>query len=200
MENIDAIVYINLDKRKDRLEEINEEFKKMDFDFSKIIRFSAIEINHIGCSLSHLEVIKFVKKHNFKNVLVLEDDFEFLVDKKELNETLNKFFKDESDFDVVMLSYNPLIYEEHSDILNKAINITTASGYIVNNHFYDKLIKNYEDALMYIRKLDIPELHYTDAYWFKLQKISKWYLFKKRIGKQRESYSDLVKKIVDYNF
>ena len=65
MENIDKIIYINLDRRLDRKQEIAQEFDKMNISKEKIIRFSAINNKSrpgVGCTESHLEVLKLAKK------------------------------------------------------------------------------------------------------------------------------------------
>lgn len=200
MEKIDAIIYINLNDRKDRFQQINQEFEKMGFDKNKIYRYPGIRLQILGCTLSHLDVIKMAKKNNFKNIMIFEDDYEFLIDKEKFNYLINRLFKEDPDFDVVMLSYNQLISESHSEILNKTISSLTASAYIVNYKIYDSLIKMYEEAIHYLIRFAInPTQFFNDSYWFKLQKISKWYQFKSKIGRQRESYSDMARKIVKYD-
>ena len=82
--NIDHIFYINLDKRKDRRVEIEQELNKMELPFE---RFKAIETpgrGILGCGLSHLSVFKLAKERKYKNVLIFEDDFYFLISKPEL--------------------------------------------------------------------------------------------------------------------
>jgi GR25 family glycosyltransferase involved in LPS biosynthesis len=67
---IDKIYYINLDKRTDRLKEITEELKKMNLE---AIRFSAIshQFGAVGCSLSHLSILKHARENKFQNILIL---------------------------------------------------------------------------------------------------------------------------------
>ena len=68
MENIDKIFFINLDYRTDRLEEITNELETYNFPKDKIERFPAIKFKKdgrgeeglIGCSMSHLEILKFL--------------------------------------------------------------------------------------------------------------------------------------------
>ena len=204
MENIDKIIYINLDRRFDRKQEIEHEFDKMNISKDKIVRFSAINNKSrpgVGCTESHLEVLKLAKKNSYGNVLIFEDDFTFLVSEDELNSKLNKFFESKMSYDVLMLSYNldgkgQLPY---NDVVGKAIDIHTASGYIVNGKFYDKLIDNLTEAVTKY-KLN-PRMHWlyiNDQYWKRLQPVSEWFYFLKRIGKQRKSYSDLKKCIIDH--
>jgi GR25 family glycosyltransferase involved in LPS biosynthesis len=56
MNNIDKVFYINLERRKDRYEQINKELEI--FPIEKVERFNAIEEGKIGCLKSHLEVLK----------------------------------------------------------------------------------------------------------------------------------------------
>lgn len=75
--DIDAIVCINLETRKDRREHILNEFKNYPF------RFYTAKLNKvpvIGCKESHINVIKWAKSMNYKNVLILEDDVSIVKD------------------------------------------------------------------------------------------------------------------------
>jgi GR25 family glycosyltransferase involved in LPS biosynthesis len=59
--NIDKIFYINLEKRKDRREEIEKELNTFGLYYE---RFEAIEtpgFGILGCGLSHLSVLKIAK-------------------------------------------------------------------------------------------------------------------------------------------
>jgi GR25 family glycosyltransferase involved in LPS biosynthesis len=77
-EYIDHILYINLEHRTDRLEEIQRELVKMDLS-DKAERFEATYIKEqgiLGCTISHMEAIRLAKNRGYKNVLILEDDFD----------------------------------------------------------------------------------------------------------------------------
>lgn len=93
-ENIDKIIYINLDKRIDKLEEINNELKNYNL-YDKAERFSAVyhSSGTVGCGKSHLSVLKMAKERKYKNILILEDDFYFVVSKDELECNLRLFLK-----------------------------------------------------------------------------------------------------------
>lgn len=203
MEDIDKIIYINLDRRKDRRQEIEQEFIRMNIPEKKVLRFSAINNTYspgCGCTESHLEVLKLAKQNNYKNVLIMEDDFSFLVSKDKLNSLLHTFFHSKISYDVVMLSYN-LVGKQlpYNDFLGKCVNVQSASGYLVHSKFYDALICNLTDALD--KFMSHPYQHWLyshDQYWKTLQPFSEWFYFQERIGKQRKSYSDLGGGVVDY--
>ena len=197
--NIDHIFYINLEHRKDRKEEFENEM--INFEL-KAERFDAIKCNHgiAGCGYSHLAVLKLAKERKYKNVLIFEDDFIFLVDKETFEKELDTFFKEIKDFDVCMLSYSLIRHEKIPDInsVNKVIEAQTASGYIVNESFYDPLIKLYEEMIPILERTNIHWIYANDQCWKRLQPTSAWYAFKKRLGKQRPSYSDNTESFQDH--
>jgi glycosyl transferase family 25 len=195
---IDHIIYINLDKRVDRKEQIEGELER--FNLTNYERFSAIQNDNgaIGCSKSHLEVIKLAKKRGYKNILVLEDDFQFIVSKEKFNKQINKLFN--VDFDVCLLAYNtPNLYESEYSFLYKIKDAQTASAYIVQSHYYDTLIDCWEKAIKLFEETNDDTKYTCDQSWKQLQEKNNWYCFKTRMGKQRESYSDIQKGVVNYN-
>lgn len=203
MEYIDKIFYINLDKRLDRKEQFLEECRKMEINQEKVERFSAISIPDtpaLGCTYSHLDVVKIARDRHYKNVLIFEDDFEFVVEKEKLYSSLEYFFNKNLDYRVLMLSYNienPENITKIDEILSTTTNAHAASGYIVNCVYFDELIAclSYGAEMLYQTG---QHWNYTnDQIWKKLQG-DKWFIFNDRIGKQRESYSDLAKAVVNY--
>ncbi len=198
MDNIHKIIYINLDRRTDRRAEMEAELAKMGL---KATRFSAIENKikgMIGCIQSHLEVIKLAKSQSWPNILILEDDFMFLVGREELEKQMKAFFDAKIPYDVVMLGYTLYESEPYNETVAYARRAHTTSGYIVHSKIYDELIKYYEEALpKYIATHDCT-IYGVDTCIAPLQKIKEWFYFTKRIGKQRPSYSDLQNKFVSY--
>ena len=193
MENIEKIVYINLKKRQDRKEEIEEELTKYKLTAE---RFEGIYQEPprgiIGCTKSHLAVLKMAKERNYKNILILEDDFYFCEEEYLITKNIQLLFKKKPKFDVCFLSYH--LHEGEVDMenpfLTKVVFSTTASGYIVNNHYYDTLINLYTDAIV---KLENTMEHWNyanDQVWKELQRKDNWYCFTKRLGKQRNGFSD----------
>lgn len=210
MEFIDKIVFINLSKRKDRLQEIHEEFEKYHFPKEKILRFEAIETPHfglIGCGKSHIEVLKMAKENHWKNVLILEDDFHIVVSKEEFYESLSYFFSNIDSkhlWDVLMFAYNikdPGNYVkpfENDDHIGKIGYAQTASAYLVNQHYYDTLIDNLIVANEELSKTGRHWDFANDVYWKILQEKDTWLYFKNRLSIQRASYSDNGNNFADY--
>jgi len=199
--NIDKIIYINLNKRTDRREEIENELNNFNLNYE---RFEAIETpgcGMIGCGKSHLGVLKIARDNNYKNILILEDDFTFLVSKEVFEKNLTEFFSLNLPFDVCMLSYGLSKWEELHDnnVVNKLIESSSASGYIVNSNYYNKLIELYENSVVLLEQTRQHWLYANDQVWKDYQLTDNWYYFKTRIGKQRPSYSDNGEAFVEYN-
>ncbi len=199
MDRIDKFFYINLDKRKDRYKEINNELRNVldeDEYTDKVERFPAIYNKNgaIGCSLSHLEVLKIAKKRNYKNIIIFEDDFEFLIDRETFRSSIENVFKlvDEENlkFRVIMLSYNALQKEDYNYLLDKTTNVQTASGYLVSSSIFDELIEIIEYGVKQLENTGEHWNYTIDQIWKRLQN-KEWYIFKNRIGKQRAGFSDL---------
>jgi GR25 family glycosyltransferase involved in LPS biosynthesis len=198
--NIDKIIYINLEKRKDRREQIEDELNKFNLSYE---RFEAIQTEGfgiLGCGLSHIQVLKIAKERNYKNILIFEDDFTFIVSKEEFENNLINFFNLNIDYDVLFLSYNIEKYEElNNNLINKVIESRSASGYLVNSKYFDILINLLEGSMIKLKETKMHWIYANDMIWHQLQKKDNWFYFINRIGKQREGYSDNAGRVINYN-
>lgn len=191
---IDKIFYINLDKRTDRRAEIENELMEYDL-IEKAERYSAIYTPHsgiVGCGWSHLNVLKKARDSGCKNVLIFEDDFQFIVPKDQFEAELTRFFESNIEYDVCLLAY---IIQRSQDVeqypfVGKILDGQTASAYLVNEHYIQRLIDLYEWALPLLEQTNEHWNYANDLVWKRLQPNANWYYFKTRIGKQRPSYSD----------
>lgn len=197
MKHLDRVIYINLDRRIDRKEQMESQLKAYGIQAE---RFSAVSHQHglVGCMKSHLEVLRLAKARGWDTVLVLEDDFEFTVSPQELRSTLEEFFNLNVPYDVVMLGYNLKKSQPFHSLLVKVLDAQTASAYIVHKRFYDKLIQLYEKVLPKLEQTHLWDMYANDQIWKQLQPKSAWYAFKKRLGKQRASFSDNTGQFEDY--
>lgn len=202
LQQIDKIVYINLNKRKDRKEKITNELDDYGLAYE---RFEAIEtpgFGILGCGLSHLQVLESAKANEtIKNILIMEDDFTFLVTAEEFNNEIKKFFELElaKSFDVCFVSY--ALYKEvelDNGTVNRALQAGTASGYIVNSRYFDTLIELLRNSTEMLAKTKEHWHWANDIVWYPLQARDNWYYFKKRLGKQAADFSDNTGAFADY--
>jgi hypothetical protein len=99
-----------------------------------------------------------------------------------------------------MLSYNLEEYDlTNYDFLLKILKVQSASGYIVNENYYDKLIDLYEWAMPLLDQTKEHWNYANDQVWKRFQKDDLWYCFKTRIGRQRDGFSDNANCFISYN-
>lgn len=207
MEYIDSIYFINLDHRTDRLEQFQEEMKRMGFPQEKITRIEAVStpnIGVLGCAYSHIKTITSFLESSSKYCMIFEDDFLFTVDKHYCSFLLKHLFKTNSTFDIVMMGGKIMKEESISNpFLYRVLDAQTTSGYILSRKFASILKQNLEEGVSFLEKWyaehKSPKHEYClDIYWKGLQPESEWFVFHPKLGIQRESYSDIEKKISNY--
>jgi len=153
----------------------------------------------IGCSMSHLKIIETAKANDWDHVLIVEDDILF-TNPNLFVQQFNKFLSNNKDFDVVLIAGNNLPpYLTIDDSCVQVSRCQTTTGYLVQKHYYDILIKNYKDGILFLMKEPHNHILYAiDKYWFNLQAIHKWYLITPLSVTQREDYSDIEKRPTNY--
>jgi GR25 family glycosyltransferase involved in LPS biosynthesis len=198
MNNIAQTIYINLDRRTDRRAEMEAELAKIGLVAE---RFPAIERKPgaLGCGLSHLAILRKAKEEGWENVLILEDDFTFLVDGPTFDQELKAVFDPKIPYDVIMLAYGSNYVSPFTNTLNRVTNAQTTSGYLVHNRFYDTLIHTWSNATMKMEATGDDHTNAIDMAWKHLQVTADWFCFNRRIGLQRPGFSDIVGSFVTYN-
>ena len=201
---IDHIVYINLEDRIDRRRQIENELSI--FPPNKIIRFNAIRDSpgHIGCSKSHIEVLKMAIREGWKNVLIVEDDAMWNNFDKGIHQ-LKKLITDHPDYDVITLGNIDAEFDKSTGRLWKA---QTCTAYLVNKPYYTTLLKNFEEGLnglLKTKKINnsqerfLYEQQYCiDQYWKRIQPTGHWYIVNPALMIQRPSKSSIEGYDVDY--
>ena len=197
MDKISKIVYINLERRQDRRQEIEQELAAMGLIGE---RFNAIakDPGIIGCNMSHIQVLRQAIADGLENLLVFEDDFQFLVDKSTFYKQMEDFFALNIEWDILLLSYNLKSGEPYNGLIGRARDAQTTSGYLINKKCFKPLADCIEAAT---EKLIITGEHWNyalDQAWKVLQRTGDVFYFTTRIGKQRPSFSDNSKEFMDF--
>lgn len=194
MENIAKISYINLEHRADKKQLLEQELQERNLlAISELFPGVYHSNTAFGCSMAHLNCIKHAKEANLKNILILEDDFTFLVSREILDEQLEMFFREKTaaDYDVLFFSYNLREGKYTSvDFLGQVVASSTASGYLINGAYFDTLIELYETAFPLLLKTGEHWKYMNDVVWAELQRKDRWFFLKRRIGKQRACVTD----------
>jgi GR25 family glycosyltransferase involved in LPS biosynthesis len=207
--SFDAIIYINLEHRKDRNKLILEEIDKLNINLP-IHRIDAILTplcGFIGCAKSHILAIELAIKYNYSAVLILEDDTYF---------DMNTYKKDiftkikDINWDVMLLGKGYSITQPTQyDYLYIAKKTTCAHAYIIRKHYYDTLINNIKESIKLMENQfteyavkflsenkTVPKLFNSmyahDQYWFILQEKDIFYLINPIMAFQRNIPSDIM--------
>jgi glycosyl transferase family 25 len=192
---IDKVVYINLDERTDR-KRLMEDNTLNVFDRSKVQRFSAVkhERGNVGCTRSHIEVLKLAIHEGWKNVLILEDDAQW----NKYEEGYAKLYElIEKPYDVIMLSPSAAQWDPNT---MRLIESETSCGYIVSSSYFVTLLKHYEEGLELLETTGNNNLYVMDEHWKSIQKRDIWYTIIPAMIYQRPGYSDIFYREVDYRY
>lgn len=220
--DIEHVLYINLDRRTDRREHVANELPKINLNPQAIQRFPAICLPKksgsaaIGCSMSHLKCLEMAKKYNWPHVLIVEDDITFtdpnlfMANFQQFMEKYNSNPTLQPQFDVLLIAGNNIPpYEQTDPFCVKVQHCQTTTGYLVNQHYYDTLINNIKTGVQNLLK--DPEvrigqqytqyqlLYSIDKWWFQLQAVDNWYLLVPLTVTQRSDYSDIEERQVNYS-
>jgi glycosyl transferase family 25 len=196
--DIKNVFYINLDSRLDRKQNVINELNKIGLTGT---RFNAIknQIGAIGCTMSHLEILKMAQKEDMDHVLIVEDDISFLKPLLFVSQ-LNKFLSAKDNWDVVLLAGNVLRYAKQDDICIRVGKSLTTTGYLVRKKYYQPLINNIEEGLYKLMIEPHKGISFAiDQYWARLQMIDNWFLIIPLTVTQIVSYSNIEKKITNYS-
>ena len=194
----DKIYCINLDKREDRWIECVKEFKKQNINVERISGIdgnpdkiiSNLTDGAIGCTLSHLQVVAISHLRGLENILILEDDVEFIENiNSKFNEYINQVPKD---WGLLYFGGNhnnePLV--KVNENVSLVTNTYTTHAYAVNKNLFIDLINIFASIN------DVCDVLLTDIQ----KKYKNSYVFQPHLAWQRSGYSDVLNVETDYEF
>jgi glycosyl transferase family 25 len=192
--------YINLEHRTDRNVHVTEQLTNL--GLPKFERFNAIKMEYgaIGCSMSHLKILQNALTNNYNHVLIMEDDITFL-EPERFKANFNTFLERQgNNWDVILFAGNNVPpYDKIDDVCIRVKQCLTTTGYLVNGHYFKRLIDNVKMGLTnLLHKPDKGILYAIDKFWFVLQGMDRWFLIIPPTVIQREDYSDIEKRNTNY--
>ena len=206
LNSFDILYYINLDRRPERNEQMKKELAKTNIDPSKINRITACDMpsfGALGCTKSHIDILtRFLQTDDsIQTCIVLEDDFGFIQDQNQINNSIDQFLIDFKDkWDVFYLALN-LIQGEKTEqpYAVRVRRAFTTAGFVVHKRFAQTLLDNFKESAFLLEKEGryVPTLC-LDNYMGRLQAVTRWYTVSPRIGLQLPSYSDIERRNVNY--
>lgn len=210
----DKIYCINLPSRIDRWQNCLLQFKKYNINnnlqkFDGIIYenfyFNNKQNSHLGCWFSHYNVLKDAKKLNYNKILILEDDFVFNCEPEEIDLKLSSCINElPQNWDLLYLgAYFVKGYDydakiNYSKNLYKANTAFCTHSICYSKNGINKMISAMEKAFLNLRS--IP-LNYESIGWFYVKEFlyeNNCYASKEFLCGQKEGFSDIEGKVVDY--
>lgn len=182
LNHIDKTFVINLPHRVDRLERSTEQLNAYEIPFE---RYEAIkhEQGAIGLVLTMKQLFNECLQRGYKTVLVFEDDFEFVVGKDTVNETMNGAFEwlKNNDWGLFYLGLqHPVMFER---FITKNI-LPVKCGYATHALIWR------EEAMRFVVEMDIQEP--IDNFLVReYQPFLKCYCSYPLLATQRTNYSDI---------
>lgn len=198
------MIYINLAKRTDRKEQVEQEYAKIkaagwEGELERVDAISFVR-GEIGASLSHIRCIERAKYLKLPYVFVCEDDF-MTIDAPALVRSFNTFLDVNKDWDVFIVA-GAIRKTEFSGYPNifRVRDCQVAAGYLVHQRYYDKLLANFKEGVALLQQHDRSHYHRfaLDQYWKSLQRQDKWFVNDPPLATVRPSFSDIENKFEDY--
>jgi len=186
------VLYINLEERKDRKTHIENLLRNL--GMKNVMRVPAIkhEKGFLGCTMSHILATSIAKKRNYPAVCIIEDDMSLTTDKEQLVSNYNYFKEQNLPKDILFLGGNVIQAHPINSKILKLEKVCSSVAYIIYQPFYDIWIQNLKDSI----KKNLP----LDVYWQNLILQSNAYIVLPLCVSQLKGYSNIEKKVVDYDW
>jgi len=194
----DEMYCINLDHRTDRWEHAQKEFEKVGI-LDRVKRFSARKEDdgRVGIINSNLAIVKMAKSKGLNNVLVFEDDVEFIVHNPE--KYLKKAILQIGNLDWALFYLGANTHEKLTKIKPNLIllkNAYAVHSMAYNKKIYDKFIQKYEGIKEISKHEDILDV-------FLAEQIQSKYIclmVNPMLTTQMNDYSDIEKHLVNQSY
>jgi GR25 family glycosyltransferase involved in LPS biosynthesis len=216
MNYFDHVFFINLDRRKDRLDLITEQLSKAGIVAERVSGVDGSLLNPspkigngwnhkgvAGCLLSHRKVIQLARERGYKNFLVIEDDTIFDDNFKTLFE--NYIRQVPKDWDMLYFGGNHqklnIDYKNGGGMAGCNINVgkcnstLTTNMYGMSNNLFNFMLNTLPEE---VEKLTEP----IDVIYTRIQQSGKFncYFLKPHLVWQDSIYSDIENKSQDLPF
>lgn len=200
IEGIDKIYCINLERREDRRKEAEAEFQKfnLDFEFFKGVDGHSLNIKggikpgHIGCVMSHLNLYKHLKEQEGDIFMITEDDVVFA--DNFIDFYLDRIKNVPNDWHLLYFggNHNSLSLNIVSPNIHRLQKTYTTHCYVVKKCYLDLLINEFDNKDIFNSEVDV---HLS-----KIQTKVPCYGFTPSIAWQRDGFSDIEMRNVEYDF
>jgi GR25 family glycosyltransferase involved in LPS biosynthesis len=212
--DIRHILYINLEDRPDRREQVEHELSGFAWGGAPV-RFPALRdpvhgASALGCTRSHLACLERAVHEGWDHVLIVEDDIQFLRTAVFVSrlERLLAAASATGGWDVVLLAGNNMWPFEEVRAAGKVgdefvsvrvRHCLTTTGYLVAGAYLPTLVENVRAGLARLeREPERTQDYAIDTFWIRLQERDRWFLVAPCTVVQRAGHSDVQGRRVDF--
>jgi GR25 family glycosyltransferase involved in LPS biosynthesis len=193
---MDHILYINLHNRPDRKEHVEQQLQQLGYTGKRMEAVECVQ-GAIGCGQSHIQCLEYAQSHNWPYVCIMEDDITF-TNPTLFKSQLTTFLSRVKQWDVLLLGTNMgFPFQQHNGCL-RVFNAQTTTGYIVTKPYYSALLDTFNKSVRQLQQEYNPSLYAIDIQWKSLQMNDHWYVLFPLTIVQREDYSNIEGKRVNY--
>lgn len=188
---------INLDSRKDRLEDIRLEFDRMGIP---LLRLPATQHENggIGCALSHLRAIERMEDQK-EPVFIVEDDAQFMQPRNYVDEVVQEFLENPA-LDVLCLGFkSPCKGIRVGRNLRISVKLSTTVAYMAKPAALTRLKASFQESVSNLSEGLPWHRNALDVLWQETQLSELIFSIPdKKCVRQKASFSDIEGKFVDY--
>lgn len=197
VERLDRVLVLNLDDRADRLRSFTEGARRLGLHAA---RFPAIqdEVGIIGCTLSHIAMLRTMITEGWQAVMICEDDAVFRVSRDKLDVLVDAFLDDDG-AEVACLAYHLQCAPAPRSLLYfRARNTRTTACYLVKRSIVADLLAVLEEGVPELRRGGDRMIYGVDMIWKRLQGQRVFLVPTVRAVVQADGWSDIENRHVSY--
>jgi hypothetical protein len=211
--SVDHIFIINAAERRDRYDAVLRELVAARAPLHRLTRIEAVRprrrrlgrrlrrdtLGQIGCLSSHLLALRAALAAGFAHTLVLEDDFCFTSDLEQHLADLGTFFERRYDYLICLLATSKYgAVEPIDDLVSRSFQeCTNSAAYLISRAGLQAVLPVFERALERLRAGDHGS-NAIDRCWSVLQPSGRFLVFRRKLGFQGASLSDIYGSIARY--
>jgi glycosyl transferase, family 25 len=197
VDRLSSVMVINLASRPDRLSLFMQEMDRLGVE--SVQRFEGIwhPYGPAGCTMSHAACVKEIVDNSLPAAMICEDDASFLVDRRQLDVLIDSFL-DDPRAEVACLAYFHQRVCGYSRLFLRALESQTMGCYVVKASIAPALLDVLQEGAEQLEGGGDPFRFACDQIWKLLQRDRVFVLPVKRAAYQRPGYSDVERRIVDY--
>lgn len=198
-EPVDIIYILNLEERVDRYYETLLSLASVRAPLHRIHHYIAKRDElpaYAGATKNHVDVVDHFCTSGHEHALVLEDDIMF-IDRESVISSLQTFFSKPRDYAICFLSLSKYGRREpHDDIVGRTLQpCTTSSAYFLQKSTAQKVYSTLSEGFQNMLASGDHHNNCVDRYWTRIPDL---YYFRKKLGFQRPSYSNLTRCVSDH--